>query len=119
VSSVYFFLEEAGSWYGEAPTREIKPTQRCHACWKFPDEKKKLSDRLHQCPHCGAICSHDENTALVLLRWLESGSAGESGCRREPSEVWSNGSFTAMKHDTHAIAIQAWREQFMCRSWSP
>ncbi|MHB1287554.1 MAG: transposase [Leptospirales bacterium] len=39
--------EEAGSWYEEAPTREIKPTQRCHASWRLPVEKKKLSDR---CP---------------------------------------------------------------------
>ena len=42
--------EEAGSWYEEAPTREIKPTQRCHTCWRLPDEKKKLSDRQHQPP---------------------------------------------------------------------
>ena len=90
--------EEAGSWYEEAPTREIKPTQRCHACWKLPDEKKKLSDRNHQCPHCGAACGRDENAALVLLRWLEAKLSG-----REPSDVWSGGSFTASKHETHAI----------------
>ena len=97
--------EEAGSWYEEAPTREVKPTQRCHACWKLPDEKKKLSDRQHQCPHCGATCGRDENAALVLLRWLETRLAGASGFGREPSEVWSGGSFTAMKHETHAIAV--------------
>ena len=33
--------EEAGSWYGEAPTRELKPTQCCHACQPLPDEKKR------------------------------------------------------------------------------
>ena len=71
--------EEAGSWYEEAPTRQIKPTQRCHACWRLPDEKKTLSDRQHQCPHCGATCGRDENAALVLLRWLEQRLAGESG----------------------------------------
>lgn len=101
--------EEAGSWYEEAPTREIKPTQRCHACWRLPDEKKKLSDRQHRCPHCGVTCSRDENAALVLLRWLEMRLAGNpghcspQGAGREPSEVWSGGSFAAAKHETHAI----------------
>jgi len=103
--------EEAGSWYEEAPTRELKPTQRCHACWRLPDEKKKLSDRRHQCPHCGASCGRDENAALVLLRWLEKRLAGESGhCSpqgtgREPSEVWSGCGLPASKHETHAIAV--------------
>lgn len=89
--------EEAGSWYEEAPTREIKPTQRCHVCWKLPDKKKALSDRQHQCPYCGATCGRDENAALVLLRWLEAKLSG-----REPSDVWSGG-FTVLKHETHAI----------------
>ncbi len=109
--------EEAGSWYEEAPTREIKPTQRCHACWELPNEKKMLSDREHQCPHCGVTCGRDENAALVLLRWLEMRLAGDSGlcspqgicspqgAGREPSEMWSGGSFAAMKHETHAIAV--------------
>jgi putative transposase len=81
--------EEAGSWYEEAPTQEIKPTQHCHgpcgpqyACWTLPDEKKKLSERQQQCPHCGAACGRDENAALVLLRCLEAKLSG-----REPSEA--------------------------------
>ena len=97
--------EEAGSWYEEAPMREIKPTQRCHACWKLPDEKKTLSDREHQCPYCDVTCGRDENAALVLLRWVEMRLAGASGSGREPSEVWSGGSFAAMKHETHAITV--------------
>jgi len=97
--------EEAGSWYEEAPTRKVKPTQRCHACWTLPDEKKTLSDRQHDCPHCGVTCGRDDNAALVLLRWLEMRLAGGSGSGREPSEVGSGGSFAAMKHETHAIAV--------------
>ena len=87
--------EEAGSWYEEAPTREIRPTQRCHACRKLPEERKTLSDRQHQCPHCGITCGRDENAALVLLRWLEKRLAGESGlcspqgAGQELPEVWS------------------------------
>ena len=95
--------EEAGSWYEEAPTQEVKPTQRCHACWQLPDEKKTLSDRQHQCPHCGETCGRDDNAAMVLLRWLEQRLAGGSGPGREPSEVWSGGHLAAMKHKTHAI----------------
>ena len=99
--------EEAGSWYKEAPTQEIKPTQHCHACWELPDEKKKLSERQHQCPHCGVGCGRDENVALVLLRWLKTQLSG-----REPSDVWSGGNFAAMtgrsagnEHETHATAV--------------
>jgi len=97
--------EEAGSWFEEAPTRSLKPTQRCHACWTLPDEKKTLSDRQHRCPHCGVTCGRDENAARVLLRWLEKRLAGESGSGLEPSEVWSGGSLTAMKHETPVIAV--------------
>ena len=99
--------EEAGSWYGEAPTRGLKPTQRCHACGQLPDEKKTLSDRHHRCPHCGITCGRNENAAPVLLRWMEARLSG-----REPSEVWSGGSFAATtgraaghEHDTHAMAV--------------
>jgi len=97
--------EEAGTWFEEAPTRQLKPTQRCHKCWMLPEEKKKLSDRQHQCPHCGATCGRDENAARVLLRWLEKKLAGEPGSGQELSEVWSGGSFTAMKHETRTITI--------------
>jgi len=97
--------EEAGSWFEEAPTRSLKPTQRCHACWTLPDEKKTLSDRQHRCPHCGVTCGRDENAARVLLRWLETQLAGVSGSGQELSEVWSGGSLTAMKHETPVIAV--------------
>ncbi|HUW97439.1 MAG TPA: zinc ribbon domain-containing protein [Acidiferrobacter sp.] len=92
--------EEAGSWYEEAPTRTIKPTPRCHACGHLPVEKKTLSDRQHQCPQCGVSGGRDENAARVLLRWMETRLAGQ-----ELAEVWSGGRFTAMKHETHALAV--------------
>jgi putative transposase len=57
---------EAGVVYAEAPTTTLKPTQRCHACWRV--EKKRLAERWHSCP-CGIECGRDENAALVILRW--------------------------------------------------
>lgn len=57
---------EAGVVYAEAPTRQLKPSQRCHACGAVV--KKPLRERWHVCP-CGASCGRDTNSALVLLAW--------------------------------------------------
>jgi transposase len=52
--------------YAEAPTRQLKPSQRCHACDRVA--KKPLHERWHSCP-CGLSCGRDVNAALVLLNW--------------------------------------------------
>ncbi|WP_414039342.1 RNA-guided endonuclease InsQ/TnpB family protein [Acidithiobacillus sp. M4-SHS-6] len=96
---------EAGSWYEEAPTRELKPSQRCHACGTLPEARKTLSDRTHQCPHCGETCGRDENAARVLLRWLENRLVSVPDSGREPPEVWSGCGLSAMKHETLAITV--------------
>jgi putative transposase len=58
---------EAGTCtYVEAPTHTVKPSQTCHACGRR--EKKRLEQRWHACS-CGAQCSRDANSALVLLQW--------------------------------------------------
>jgi putative transposase len=57
---------EAGTLYIEAPTRMLKPSQRCHACDAVV--KKPLRERWHTCT-CGASCGRDVNSALVLLHW--------------------------------------------------
>jgi putative transposase len=57
---------EAGVVYVEAPTRTLKPSQRCHACWSVAP--KPLSQRWHTCA-CGASCGRDTNSALVVLSW--------------------------------------------------
>jgi putative transposase len=57
---------EAGVVYAEAPTRSLKPSQRCHACDAVV--KKPLRERWHVCP-CGASCGRDMNSALVVLAW--------------------------------------------------
>jgi putative transposase len=66
LSIVKYKAAEAGLIFAEAPTRTLKPSQRCHQCWEV--QRKRLSDRWHRCP-CGASCHRDLNAALVALRW--------------------------------------------------
>ena len=67
--AIKYKATEAGAIYLEAPTRSLKPTQRCNVCWKIT--KKTLSDRLHVCSHprCGHTENRDVNSAQVCLTW--------------------------------------------------
>lgn len=65
--------QEAGTWAVKAPTRQLKPSQTCHACGR--QEKKPLAQRCHKCS-CGAHCSRDENAARVLMDWIEQWLSG-------------------------------------------
>ena len=58
---------ETDGFYLESPTRELKPTQRCHECWVLTP--KLLSDRVHNCQHCSCLGDRDVNAAKVNLRW--------------------------------------------------
>ena len=71
LQQVRYKAAEAGTGLEEAPTRKLKPTQRCYACGVLPEKKKLLSERRHACPHCGAQAGRDDNAALVLLHWLK------------------------------------------------
>lgn len=51
----------------EAPTRTLKPSQRCPACWAVA--KKALSERVHACASCGHTESRDLASARTVLRW--------------------------------------------------
>jgi putative transposase len=57
--------EEAGMRLHLSDTRQLKPSQRCSACWAIVP--KTLSDRLHVCPHCGLTMHRDQNSASVVL----------------------------------------------------
>jgi putative transposase len=70
---VRYKAAEAGVVYAEAPTRQLKPSQRCHVCWTV--YTKRRDERWHACP-CGASCHCDVNAACVranahrvVLRW--------------------------------------------------
>jgi len=71
----YKVLETGGEWV-DAPTRKLKPSQRCPRCWHVA--KKQLSQRMHCCEQCGHEENRDTASARVVLRWaLESISGQE------------------------------------------
>jgi putative transposase len=86
-------LSEAGGFYLESPTRELKPTQRCVKCWELTP--KTLADRIHLCsnPNCRHIEDRDVNAAQVNLTWargqelasldVESSSSTACGSMRQ------------------------------------
>ena len=57
--------EEAGTRLHLSNTRQLKPSQRCSACWERVP--KTLADRMHVCPHCGHVMPRDRNSATVVL----------------------------------------------------
>jgi putative transposase len=56
---------EAGTRLHLANTRQIKPSQRCAACWEIVP--KTLAERVHVCPHCGHTAPRDQNSASAVL----------------------------------------------------
>ena len=76
-------VEEAGGIYTEAPTRTLKPTQRCAKCWETT--KKTLSDRVHHCQHCGHSEDRDINAAQVMR--LVGAGAGTVLIRRGVTDL--------------------------------
>lgn len=65
-SALKYKAEEAGISFEEAPTRKLKPSQRCPECWKVV--KKTLATRHHQCD-CGCSMPRDMASATVVLKW--------------------------------------------------
>jgi putative transposase len=73
-------LETGGEWV-TAPTRKLKPSQRCPHCWDVA--KKQLSDRMHRCQPCGYTEPRDVASSRVVIRWaLETQYNG-----REPANA--------------------------------
>ena len=95
-SAIAYKAREANGLYLEAPTRSLKPTQRCAVCWKIT--KKDLSDRLHVCSN--VACNHTEdrdiNSAQVCLAWARglersSQTADESSSTVNPKVKYCGG----------------------------
>lgn len=71
----YKVKDTGGEWV-EAPTRKLKPSQRCPQCWTVA--KKALSDRTHACADCGHTEPRDLASARVVLRWaLQDNNTGQ------------------------------------------
>lgn len=66
-SMVRYKAADAGSLFLEAPTRALKPSQRCPCCWSVV--KKALGERTHTCSACGHKAPRDFTSARVVLRW--------------------------------------------------
>lgn len=65
---ISYKVAETGGWFYEAPTRQLKPSQRCPACGHV--HKKKLSERTHQCAECGFTEPRDAASARIVYAWL-------------------------------------------------
>jgi len=70
----YKVLETGGEWV-DAPTRSLKPSQRCPQCWHVA--KKQLSQRQHCCEQCGYTENRDTASARVVLRWAVEETSGQ------------------------------------------
>lgn len=91
---------EAGGFYLESPTRQLKPSQRCAQCWELTP--KTLSDRIHRCQHCGHTEDRDTNAAQVNLIWARGQESSLASA--EPPSSTNCGSMRqlgAMKRTKH------------------
>ncbi len=62
-------LVEAGGIFIEVPTVAVKPSQTCPNCGH--QQKKELSERVHQCSNCGYTADRDVAAAQVMLNWAK------------------------------------------------
>ncbi len=74
---------EAGGFYLESPTRQLKPSQRCAKCWELTP--KTLADRVHICQHCGHTEDRDVNAAQVNLIWARGQELSSLGAESPSS----------------------------------
>ena len=66
-SAIEYKLIESGGVFVEVPTAKVKPSQTCPTCGY--QEKKLLSQRVHDCPKCGLVEDRDVAAAQVMLKW--------------------------------------------------
>ena len=66
-SAIEYKLIESGGVFVEVPTVKAKPSQTCPRCGH--QEKKLLSQRVHDCQECGLVEDRDVAAAQVMLLW--------------------------------------------------
>ena len=67
---IKYKAEEAGAVFMEAPTKSLKPSQRCPRCGST--KQKTLSERTHECAACGYQENRDVAAAQIMLLWAET-----------------------------------------------
>jgi putative transposase len=109
--AIKYKASEAGAIYLEAPTRTLKPTQRCVKCWQIT--KKTLSDRLHVCSNtkCNHTEDRDINSAQVCLTWargqeLSSQTADGSSSTGNPKVKYCGGFQQLAQTKRQKLALQ-------------
>jgi len=98
---------EAGTRLHLANTRQLKPSQRCAACWEIVP--KTLSQRVHACPHCGHAVPRDQNSAqVVLINTLEQWNTPGTGvaARSKPLPAARPRKSKSATRETHATTSQ-------------
>ncbi len=100
--------EEAGTRLHLSDTRQLKPSQRCSACWELVP--KTLAERMHVCPHCGHIMPRDRSSALVVLIDANTPETGVAARPKPlPRQRGKSRSVTRETPTTTATAA-SWRE---------
>lgn len=98
--------EEAGTRLHLANTRQLKPSQRCSACWAVVP--KTLSERKHRCA-CGCELPRDQNSARVVLldAWTPQQSPGTGETARLKPLTAKAAKSRSLTRETPATAIRA------------
>jgi putative transposase len=97
---IKYKVTEAGGFYIEVPTLKVKPSQTCSCCGH--QQKKTLSERVHNCSKCGYTDDRDVNAAKVMLdyaRGLERASLDAESPRS--TLCFSMRQLGAAKHQKH------------------
>jgi putative transposase len=97
---------EAGGFYLESPTQQLKPSQRCAVCWELTP--KTLKDRVHICsnPACGHVEDRDVNSAQVNLIWARGQESSLASAESAiPTDCGSMRQMAAKKHKKPPDAI--------------
>ncbi|WP_031408158.1 RNA-guided endonuclease TnpB family protein [Thiomonas sp. FB-Cd] len=102
-SMLAYKAEEAGTRLHLSNTRQLKPSQRCAACWEIVP--KTLADRMHVCPHCGHVMQRDQNSALVVL--IDANTPGMGVAARPKPLPRQRGKSKSVTRETPTTTAQA------------
>jgi len=90
---------EAGTRVHLANTRKLKPSQRCAQCWRIVP--KTLTQRIHDCPHCGLVMPRDRNSAMVVLM-IDAFTPGTGVAARQKPLTRQRAKSKSLTRETHS-----------------